>query len=310
MGRLSYMERRATALGRLPRAILATVVGLTLLGATPWSALADESPAPTDTAPDAGPTPTLGTAADATPTPAPTPSPTPDPTPDPTAAPEPTSAPVGHTPDPTDTPSPTATPKPTPTPSSGSIVLSRNLYRSSAMVRQYTSYWCVPATVQSMANLVLGTSNRSYSRQSYIYKLTRLHNRYRYATLGNDPQGWGWTLRYFTNGKPYYPRAYTNKEEAITSIWSSIARTRNPVGVTVFSGKHAWVVLGYKLTYDLDEPAKKTLMGLYVSGPLGTSADRWPYKYLTVAQFRDVFTRYHEWQRSVIWEGKWVVLAQ
>ena len=293
MGRLSYMERRATALGRLPRAILATVVGLTLLGATPWSALADESPAPTDTAPDAGPTPTLDTAADATP--APTPSPTPDPTPDPTATPEPTSAPVGHTPDPTDTPSPTATPKPTPTPSSGSIVLSRNLYRSSAMVRQYTSYWCVPATVQSMANLVLGTSNRSYSRQSYIYKLTRLHNRYRYTTLGNDPQGWGWTLRYFTNGKPYYPRAYTNKEEAITSIWSSIARTRNPVGVTVFSGKHAWVVLGYKLTYDLDEPAKKTLMGLYVSGPLGTSADRWPYKYLTVAQFRDVFTRYHEW---------------
>ena len=271
MGRLSYMERRATALGRLPRAILATVVGLTLLGAMPWSALADESPAPTDTAPDAGPTPTLGTAADATPTPAPTPS---------------------------------------PTPSSGSIVLSRNLYRSSAMVRQYTTYWCVPATVQSMANLVLGTSNRSYSRQSYIYKLTRLHNRYRYTTLGNDPQGWGWTLRYFTNGKPYYPRAYTNKEEAITSIWSSIARTRNPVGVTVFSGKHAWVVLGYKLTYDLDEPAKKTLMGLYVSGPLGTSADRWPYKYLTVAQFRDVFTRYHEWQRSVIWEGKWVVLAQ
>jgi len=82
--------------------------------------------------------------------PRPTPSPTPDPTPDPTAAPEPTSAPVGHTPDPTDTPSPTATPKPTPTPSSGSIVLSRNLYRSSAMVRQYTSYWCVPATVQSM----------------------------------------------------------------------------------------------------------------------------------------------------------------
>jgi hypothetical protein len=302
------MERRATALGRLPRAILATVVGLTLLGAMPWSALADESPAPTDTAPDAGPTPTLDTAADATP--APTPSPTPDPTPDPTATPEPTSAPVGHTPDPTDTPSPTATPKPTPTPSSGSIVLSRNLYRSSAMVRQYTSYWCVPATVQSMANLVLGTSNRSYSRQSYIYKLTRLHNRYRYTTLGNDPQGWGWTLRYFTNGKPYYPRAYTNKEEAITSIWSSIARTRNPVGVTVFSGKHAWVVLGYKLTYDLDEPAKKTLMGLYVSGPLGTSADRWPYKYLTVAQFRDVFTRYHEWQRSVIWEGKWVVLAQ
>ena len=98
------MERRATAHGRLPRAILAVVVGLTVLGATPWSVLADETPAPTETSPDATATPTLDTAADPSPTPAPTPAPTPDPTPAPTSAPEPTSAPVGHTPDPTDTP--------------------------------------------------------------------------------------------------------------------------------------------------------------------------------------------------------------
>jgi hypothetical protein len=300
------MERRATAHGRLPRVILAGVLGLSVLGATPWSVLADETPAPTDATPTASPT--LDTAAEPTATPAPTPAPTstPDPTAAPTAAPAPTSAPADHTPEPTDTPKPTATP----TPSSATVIQSRNLYRYSAMVRQYTSYFCVPATVQSIANLVLGTSNRTYSRQAYIYKLTRLHNRYRYSTLGNDPQGWAWTLRYFTNGKPYYPRAYTNKQQAINSIWASIARTRNPVGVTVNAGTHAWVVLGYKLTYDLDEPSKKTLLGLYVSGPLGTTRDRWPYKYLTVAQFRDVFTRYHEWQRSVIWEGKWVVLAQ
>ena len=301
------MERRARAHGRVPRLILATAVGLAVLGATPWSAFADETPAPTDPAPPAGATPTLDTAAEPSspPTPAPTAAPTPDAAPAPTATPEPTSVPADHTAPPTATPAPIATPTP-----SGRVIQSRNLYRYSAMVRQYTSYFCVPATVQSIANLILGTSNRSYSRQAYIYKLTRLHNRYRYATRGNDPQGWGWTLRYFTNGRPYYPRAYTNKDQAITSIWASIARTRHPVGVTVYAGTHAWVVLGYKLSYDLDEPAKKTLLGLYVSGPLGTTSDRWPYKYLTVSQFRDVFTRYHEWQRSVIWEGKWVVLAQ
>jgi hypothetical protein len=178
------------------------------------------------------------------------------------------------------------------------------------MVRQYTNYWCVPATVQSIANIVLRTSNRTYSRQGYIYKLTRLHNRYRYATKGNDPQGWAWSLRYFTGGRPYLARAYTNKDVAIKSIADSISRTRQPVGVTVRNGTHAWVVLGYKQTVDNDEPSKKTLLGLYVSGPLGTTADRWPYKYLTVAQFKEVFTRYHEWQRSVIWEGKWVVVGQ
>jgi hypothetical protein len=308
------MKRRATAHGRLPRAILAIFLGLMALGVTPWSALADETPAPTEPAPDPTAAPTLDVAADptATPAPTPTPPPTPAPTPEPqpTAAPAPTNGPADLTPEPTDTPDPTATPAPTPRPTSDTVLQSRNLYRYSAMVRQYTSYWCVPATVQSMANLVLGTSNRSYSRQGYIYKLTRQHNRYRYATLGNDPQGWGWSLRYFTNGRPYYPRAYTNKDTAINSIWASIARTRHPVGVTVYSGTHAWVVLGYKLTYDRTEPSKKTLLGLYVSGPLGSTSDRWPYKYLTVAQFKNVFTRYHEWQRSVIWEGKWVILAQ
>ena len=299
------MERRTRARGRLPRLILATTLGLTALGAMPWSVLAAESPAPT---------PTLDQPAEPTPTPIPEPSPAPTPAttdaPAPSAAPQPTNQPADDTPEPTATPDPTATPTPTPTPSSGLVIQSRNLYRSSAMVRQYTNYWCVPATVQSMANLVLGTSNRTYSRQAYIYKLTRQHNRYWYRSKGNDPQGWGWSLRYFTRGRPYYPRAYTNKETAINAIAASIAKTRNPVGVTVFGGTHAWVVLGYRQTYDRSEPSKKTLLGLYVSGPLGTTRDKWPYKYVTVAQFREAFTRYHEWQRKVIWEGKWVVLAQ
>jgi hypothetical protein len=293
------MERRLAVRGRAHRLVLAGTLGVALLGAMPWSAAADESPPPESSEPTA--------------TTEPTPSPTasPEPTPAPAAAPEPTTAPVS---DPTQTPSPaTNTPDPTatPTPSPPSYSLaSINLYRSTAMVRQYTSYWCVPATVQSMANLILRTSNRSYSRQGYIYKLTRLHNRYRYVTKGNDPQGWAWSLRYFTGGRNYQARAYSDKTAAINSIAASIARTKHPVGVTVYAGKHAWVVLGYKQTYDRDEPSKKTLLGLYVSGPLGTTRDRWPYKYLTVAQFREVFTRYHEWQRSVPWEGKWVVVAQ
>lgn len=293
------MERRLVVRGRAHRLVLAGTLGVALLGTLPWSAAADESPPPESSEPTA--------------TTEPTPSPTasPEPTPAPAAAPEPTTAPAS---DPTQTPSPaTNTPDPTatPTPSPPSYSLaSINLYRSTAMVRQYTSYWCVPATVQSMANLILRTSNRSYSRQGYIYKLTRLHNRYRYVTKGNDPQGWAWSLRYFTGGRNYQARAYSDKTAAINSIAASIARTKHPVGVTVYAGRHAWVVLGYKQTYDRDEPSKKTLLGLYVSGPLGTTRDRWPYKYLTVAQFREVFTRYHEWQRSVPWEGKWVVVAQ
>jgi len=179
------------------------------------------------------------------------------------------------------------------------------------MVRQYTNYWCVPAATQSMVNLVRGTSNRTYVTQKYYYKLTRQHNRYTYATKGNDPQGWEWSLDHFMRGDANYTaRAFTDKTKAINAIADALRRTRHPVGVTVRGGTHAWVVLGYRMSQNLEDPDKRTLLGLYVSGPLGTSADRWPYRYLTVSQFRDVFTRYHEWQKRVIWEGKWVVISE
>ena len=140
------------------------------------------------------------------------------------------------------------------------------------MVRQYTNYWCVPATVQSMVNLVRRTSNRTYARQSYIYRLTRMHNRYRYATRGNDPQGWAWSLRYFTHGRPYYRRAYTDKTTAINSIAASIARTRHPVGVTVNAGTHAWVVLGYRRRSTGPSPRRRPCSGSTSAGRSGPHA--------------------------------------
>ena len=140
------------------------------------------------------------------------------------------------------------------------------------MVRQYTNYWCVPAATQSMANLVRGTSNRSYLTQKFYYKRIRTHNRYTYRTLGNDPQGWAWGVRTYS-GAPYAARAYSNKQQALDAIVASIAKTNDPVGVTVHGGTHAWVVLGYRTSHDPIEPTKKTILGFYVSGPLGSTAD-------------------------------------
>ncbi len=278
----------ASPSARARRLLIAAALGLAVVGATPWSAAAaDGSPAP-DASPSAEPTPT------------PTPTPAPTPTPTPTLAPTPTPAPT-----------PTAPPTPGPTPTPTPAVSSLNLYRSSAMVRQYTSYWCVPAATQSMLNLAMGTSNRRYLTQKYYYKMTRLHNRYRYRTLGNDPQGWAWALRYFSRGTTTYTAtAYSDKNAAINAIAESLVRTRDPVGVTVRGGTHAWVVLGYRVSAPASDPTKRTVLGFYVSGPLGSTADKWPYRYLTVADFKGYFTRYHEWQRNVIWEGKWVVVAQ
>jgi hypothetical protein len=305
------MDERRARFARARRVLLSGMLGLLVMGAAPWSAAAaDASPSPEVTA---DPTPE--------PTSAPTPEPTAEPTPEPTAQPageatqEPSPTAPPPTPSPTPPPDPTPTPNPSPTPtpppSPTSTIRALNLYRYSAMTRQYTNYWCVPAATQSMVNLVRGTSNRRYLTQKYYYKLTRQHNRYTYVTKGNDPQGWAWAATYFSRGEATYrARSFTDKTAAIKAIADAIQRTRNPVGVTVRAGTHAWVVLGYRMQVSTTDPSKKTLLGLYVSGPLGTSADKWPYKYLTVSQFRQYFTRYHEWQKSVIWEGKWVVISQ
>ena len=280
----------------MTRALLAATLGIAVMGALPWpAAAADPSPEPSATA-TADPTASPAATPTASPTASPTAAPTATPTPRPSATPVPTA-----------TPAPTATPRPTPRPTP--VITKVNLYRASAMVRQYTNYWCVPAATQSMVNLVKGTSNRTYRTQAFFYKQTRAHNRYRYATRGNDPQGWAWTLRAYS-GQPYKAYAFTNKTAALNKIIESIARTKDPVGVTVRGGTHAWVVLGYRTSHDPIEPTKKTILGFYVSGPLGTSADRWPYGYVSLATFKQYFTRYHEWQRSVIWEGKWVVIGQ
>ena len=287
------MNARREALPRIRRWLLAAALGTSMLGSMPWAVAAADDPSPTPTA-----------------TPAPTPVPTPTPTPTAAASPRQTLSPV-PTPRPTLAPVPTPTPTPSPTPRRTPVITKVNLYRSTAMVRQYTNYWCVPAATQSMVNLVRGTSNRTYLTQKFYYKKIREHNRYYYATRGNDPQGWAWGLRDFSGGTAMYAaRMFTNKQLALDAIVASIAKYQDPVGITVKNGTHAWVVLGYRTSHDPIEPTKKTILGFYVSGPLGTVADKWPYAYLTVTQFNSYFTRYHEWQRKVIWEGKWVIIAQ
>jgi hypothetical protein len=226
------------------------------------------------------------------------------------ADPTPTPAPTAWT---RDDPSPTLAPvvRPMASPAIQPAATKAFIYRESAMVKQYTNYWCVPATTQTMVNLILGRSDRSYATQERIYRATRQHNRYVYKTKGNDPQGWAWSLRYFSGGTTTYrDRIFTNKTAAINAIASAIDRTGTPVGVPVHRGTHAWIVLGYRAERSATDPTKRTLTGFYVSGPLGSPTDPWPYKFISMADFRDHFTRYHEWQRSVIWEGTWVVISQ
>ncbi len=276
---------------RLIALVRAGLLAALVLVILPLPAFAADGDTPTD--PPTEP-PTVEPAAEPTPTPDPTPTPEPTPTP---------------TPDPTPTGDPTPPPEPTPSPSPGPVIFSVLNYRSTAVIRQYTNYWCVPAATQTMWNLISGTSNGTYARQKSLYGSIHRHNRYRYPTKGNDIAGWAWALRNYTL-RPYQWRSYVTRSTALAAIAATIDRTGDPVGITVNHGSHAWIVLGYKSQPLASDPTRRTILGYYVSGPMGPgSKDPWKYRYLSVAALNKVYTKYHESTRRVIWEGRYVFVG-
>jgi hypothetical protein len=218
-------------------------------------------------------------------------------------------------------PAPTAeiTPDPSPDPALesaplGQVTIDTNLYVPYAIVKQYTSYWCVPANAQTMVNLVLGRLDRTYKTQTRYAWHVKRQNGYRYTTRGNDPRGWARFLDLVLPGDLHYvDRSFATKSEAIGAIVESIDRTGHPVGIVVDRGSHAWTVLGYRASMVDGDPSTKVVEGLYVSGslyPLRRTREPWPYRFLTVDAFRARFTKYHESSRRVVWEGKFVIIAE
>jgi hypothetical protein len=189
-----------------------------------------------------------------------------------------------------------------------------NLYRPYVVVRQYTGYWCVPASAQAIVNIANGTSDRTYNTQARFAWHVNRFNKYTYPTRGNDPRGWARFLDYWLPGELHYlDRSYNSQSAAIAGIADAIDRSNRPVGIVVDRGTHAWTVLGYRGTVVRGDPTSRVIEGFYVTGPLHTvrgKIDPWPYRYMPLADFKLRFTRYHESTRAVVWEGKFVIVSE
>jgi hypothetical protein len=185
-----------------------------------------------------------------------------------------------------------------------------DLSRDGAAVTQFTSYWCVPAAVQTMLNLITGTSDRSFGTQSRLYEELRRSNRYAYTTRGNDVRGWSRVLTaHLPAGMGYEDVSFTSRSDAYLAIVRTMDRTRRPVGIVVDRATHAWTVVGFTVRETPGVPNSTTVLGFYVVGPLGSPTDPWPKKYLSISQLNARFTPYHEATRPVVWEGLYVIVA-
>lgn len=175
---------------------------------------------------------------------------------------------------------------------------------------QFTSYWCVPAAVQTMLNIINGTTDRSYATQSRLYTELRRANLYRYPTRGNDVRGWARVLSArLPAGMGYRDMSFASQSTAFAVIADTLDRTRRPVGIVIDAGTHAWTVVGITISESTAPGGSRSILGFYVVGPLGSPTDPWPKQYVTVAQLASRFTRYHERTMPVIWEGRYAIVA-
>ena len=148
---------------------------------------------------------------------------------------------------------PRLTPRPRPGP------FSMNLYRTGDFVHQQTTFYCVPASAQTMMNIMDdGRPNRSANYQRRLFRLGHLLDEDDDDEWDDEPwwqkHGMGlddWTT--LLNHKGYGPfdldRART-RNVAIRKAAKAVRMTGKPAGLVVWRGAHAWVMSGFRATAD------------------------------------------------------------
>jgi hypothetical protein len=117
-----------------------------------------------------------------------------------------------------------------------------DLYGKGDFVPQYTSEWCVAASIQMAINITQPRNTHSRSRQRTIWERARDLSHSRFG--GADPVGWSRVLTELGVGR-YELVGIEDYDEALRTAAAAIRQTRRPVGLVMWSGFHAWVMSGF-----------------------------------------------------------------
>ena len=122
-----------------------------------------------------------------------------------------------------------------------------DLYEKGDFVPQARADWCVPAAIQTMANLIEPGGAGDVPSQRRLDRIARSLSSDRLVGPGSEPEGWAGTLNKLGLG-PYVVVSVRNRDAAIAMAARSIALTRRPVGLLMWRGAHAWVMSGFQAT--------------------------------------------------------------
>ena len=236
--------------------LLAWLVALAgfLAACTPGVQLQDTASAPASPAADTSAYASAGPSAAST---ALAPPPAPIPTAPPSAVPSP-AVPAEPAPGPPAAPAPAPVPQP----------FALNLYREGDFVPQYTFDWCVAASIQMAHNLIDDTGGGTWAdrnQQNELWEMARARSSDSFN--GANPFGWAQVLTLSGMG-PYGVVSVPDYQEALRTAARAITETGRPVGLVMWSGRHAWVMSGFESLGDPRQFPDFPVTGIHVLDPL------------------------------------------
>ena len=197
-------------------------------------------------------------------------------------------------------------------PATGAWTGTVTVWRSTAFASQATSVWCTAAATQMMLNLMLDRSRHDSTEQGAIMKYAQANDSLAVSD-GSDPQGWTAALRWFGSSRAstYHWERKASYAAAIASAAYKLRMTGKPIGLLVYGGKHANVMVGFKATTDPALGGSYTVTSVQIAGPWypRTGVDSAPGTWLSSATMSSRFYRYAERDGLTDWVGYWVSLV-
>ncbi|MBA2254824.1 MAG: hypothetical protein H0W07_06905 [Chloroflexi bacterium] len=191
-----------------------------------------------------------------------------------------------------------------------------DLFQPQAFVAQYTPDWCVPASMQMMANLIAPDRiDRTRETQRKLYVLARQISPWTETGPGAAIVGWTVGLEQLGYGR-FQELADPSMREALRIMARQVRFTNKPAGLWVWDGDHAWVVSGFKSTGDPAYTDDFEVTAVWVEDPWsGRVSSTWgpgrePHTLLSTTQLRRAWTPFASIHRPQYGEdGMFVVIA-
>ncbi|MCU1436905.1 MAG: hypothetical protein JWR71_3630 [Pseudarthrobacter sp.] len=165
-------------------------------------------------------------------------------------------------------PPPAPAPAPAPAPVLEPEAFALNLYQEGDFVPQYTFDWCVAASIQMAHNLIYDTGGGTWTdsaQQGELWEMARARSSNSFN--GANPLGWAEVLTEVGMG-PYKVVSIADYGDALQTAARAIADTGRPVGLVMWSGRHAWVMSGFESLGDPGQFPDFTVTGIRVQDPL------------------------------------------